>query len=50
MAEQESGKHDFKAMYKATKLRPPKVDAATYKGPVEVRESAGDEDCLQRVP
>ncbi|KAK0112749.1 hypothetical protein ONS95_014484 [Cadophora gregata] len=41
MAEHESGIYDFKAMYKATKLRPPRVDAATYKGPVEVRKSEG---------
>ncbi|TVY83563.1 hypothetical protein LSUE1_G003604 [Lachnellula suecica] len=41
VAEQESGIYDWKALYKATKLRPPRMDNATYKGPIEVRESKG---------
>jgi hypothetical protein len=41
IAEQESGMYDFKALYKETKLRPPRLDHATYKGPVEVRELPG---------
>ncbi|CZT42233.1 related to TPR domain protein [Rhynchosporium secalis] len=41
IAEQKTGAYDFKALYKATKLRPPRLDIATYKGPVEVRASAG---------
>lgn len=41
LAEQEKGVYDFKALYQATKLRPPRVDFATYKGPVEIRESIG---------
>ncbi|KUJ12563.1 SET domain-containing protein [Mollisia scopiformis] len=41
LAEQETGSYDFKALYKATKLRPPRMDNATYKGPIEIRESKG---------
>ncbi|EKD16905.1 uncharacterized protein L3040_001187 [Drepanopeziza brunnea f. sp. 'multigermtubi'] len=41
LAEQESGIYDFQALYKAAKRRPPRLDIATYRGPVEVRASAG---------
>ncbi|TVY47808.1 SET and MYND domain-containing protein [Lachnellula occidentalis] len=41
VAEQESGVYDFKALYKATKLRPPLMDNASYSGPIEVRNSPG---------
>ncbi|KAE8442535.1 hypothetical protein EG329_003250 [Mollisiaceae sp. DMI_Dod_QoI] len=40
-AEQQSGVYDFKTLYKAAKLRPPRMDNASYQGPVEVRESKG---------
>ncbi|TVY93518.1 Histone-lysine N-methyltransferase [Lachnellula willkommii] len=41
VAEQESGVYDFKALYKATKFRPPLMDNASYSGPIEVRNSPG---------
>ena len=41
VAEQESGVYDFKTLYKAAKLRPPRMGNASCKGPVEVRESPG---------
>ena len=39
LSEQETGNYDFNKMYEATKLRPPLVDCATFRGPVEIRNS-----------
>ncbi|CAG8958015.1 hypothetical protein HYFRA_00000358 [Hymenoscyphus fraxineus] len=41
LLEQENGAYDFETMYKATKLRPLQIDCATFRGPVEIRESKG---------
>ncbi|KAI9055046.1 hypothetical protein LZ554_000012 [Drepanopeziza brunnea f. sp. 'monogermtubi'] len=41
LAEQENGVYDFQALYQAAKRRPPRVDIASYRGPVEVRASPG---------
>jgi tetratricopeptide (TPR) repeat protein len=40
LAEQERGEYDFKELLKATELRPPLLDCATYKGSVEIRKSS----------
>lgn len=39
--EQERGDYNFKRMYKEAKQRPPKIDAATFVGSVEVRDTPG---------
>lgn len=39
VTEQKTGVYDFQAIYEATKLRPPRMDNATYKGPIEVQQS-----------
>lgn len=41
LAEEKTGQYDFKALYEASKLRPPLMDNASYIGPVEMRESPG---------
>ncbi|KAF4633568.1 hypothetical protein G7Y89_g4550 [Cudoniella acicularis] len=41
ITEQNGGVYDFECLYKAAKLRPPRMDNASYKGPVEVQESKG---------
>ncbi|KAL2066486.1 hypothetical protein VTL71DRAFT_2557 [Oculimacula yallundae] len=41
VVEQETGIYDFRALYKATALRPPRLDIANFIGPVEVRDSTG---------
>ncbi|PBP18043.1 SET domain-containing protein [Diplocarpon rosae] len=41
VAEKKRGVYDFNKLYKATKCRPPLLDAATFQGPVEVQESPG---------
>jgi hypothetical protein len=41
LLEQQSGKYDFRQLYKQAKQRPPLMDCATYSSAVEVRESPG---------
>jgi hypothetical protein len=41
LAEQKTGNYDFTRIHKATKLRPPRIDCATFKGPIEIRETEG---------
>lgn len=41
MEEQKRGEFDFEAMYNAAKSTPPCLDFATYKGPIEIKQSKG---------
>ena len=41
LGEQRNGTYDFERMYAATKARPPKVDCATFTGPISVDVSPG---------
>ncbi|KAH8753102.1 hypothetical protein F5883DRAFT_691147 [Diaporthe sp. PMI_573] len=41
LEEQQTGKYDFRRMYKQAKATPPLIDCATYTAPVEIRNSPG---------
>lgn len=42
VTEEETGVYNFKTLYKAaSKLRPPRMDNATFRGPVQIMPSAG---------
>lgn len=38
MKEQQTGTYDWQKLYKESNLRPPKIDCATFTGPIEVRQ------------
>jgi hypothetical protein len=39
--EQKTGVYDWKKLYKASALRPPRMDCASFSGPIEIRDSPG---------